>query len=299
MRSAAATTSTGDDLPDLGAVKIPLGSRSVASCVASGLSGFGQQLLEQRERPRVAGLAEPEQRLAPHRRLGVGARDANEGGDTRLARLLRQGEYRLLLHVPVHVGIVYQVGELLSRRFARGLTEPEHRLMTSAPGRAIVTGQLQEHRPDDDRIRERRGQYRLLAGARVFAGGETEQEVHRLARRRCAEVGDGRIPRRGDPAPSHVGAERLYPAGPDGERDTHRSRLAIVLDLIVVEAVVERDRASPSSPPALPAGALQRDDVVSVAAHPGTGGEAQPDGAVGCGGDPGAEALGEDRKSVV
>ncbi len=32
---------------------------------------------------------------------------------------------------------------------------------------------------------------------------------------------------------------------------------------------------------------------MTVAAHPGTGGEAQPDGAVGRGGDSGAEALGD------
>src|SRR5256714_1509950 len=84
----------------------------------------------------------------------------------------------------------------------------------------------------------------------------------------------------------------MYPAGPHGHRKAHRSRLAIVLDLIVVEAVVERDRAPPSPPPALPAGALEGDYTVSVAAYAGTGGEAQPDRAVRCGRDSSAEALG-------
>src|SRR5207244_677433 len=98
--------------------------------------------------------------------------------------------------------------------------------------------------------------------------------------------------RRGDPARCHVGAERLHAAGPDSERYAHRSRLAIVLDLIVVEAAVDRDRTSPSPPPALPAGALECDYALSVAAYAGTGGEAQPDRAVGRGGDSGREALG-------
>src|SRR5207247_9053371 len=72
----------------------------------------------------------------------------------------------------------------------------------------------------------------------------------------------------------------------------HRPRLAIVLDLIVVEAAVEGDRPSPSPPPALPVGALEGDYAVSVPAYAGTGGEAQPDRAVGCGGHSGGEALG-------
>src|SRR2546427_12506603 len=87
-------------------------------------------------------------------------------------------------------------------------------------------------------------------------------------------------------------SERLHAAGPDSERYAHRPRLAIVLDLIVVEAVVERDRPPPSPPPALPAGAFEGDYAVSVAAYAGTGGEAQPDRAVRCGGDSGVEALG-------
>src|SRR2546422_10623467 len=131
-----------------------------------------------------------------------------------------------------------------------------------------------------------------------LAGGEAEQEVDGVARRHGAEVGDHGVSRRGDPAPCHVGAERLHAAGPDSERYAHRPRLAIVLDLIVVEAAVDRDRTSPSPPPALPTGALEGDYAVSVAAYAGTGGEAQPDRAVGCGRDSSAEALG-DRKSVV
>src|SRR5207237_8004693 len=106
------------------------------------------------------------------------------------------------------------------------------------------------------------------------------------------EVGEAGAPPRGDPAPSDVGAERLHPTSPDGERDAHRARLAVVLDLITVEAAVDRDRASSSSPPAFPPGALEGDDVVTVAAPAGTGGDAQRDDAVGGGGDPGAEALG-------
>src|SRR5437867_1820407 len=95
------------------------------------------------------------------------------------------------------------------------------------------------------------------------------------------------------PAASHIGAKRMYPAGPHGERNAYRSRLAIVLDLIVVEAVVERGRAPPSPPPALPAGAFEGDDVTPIPAHPGTGGEAQPDRAVRCARDSSAEALGD------
>src|SRR5438309_7863302 len=40
MRSAAATTSTGDDLPDLGAVKIPREGKPVVSPVTSGCQGL-------------------------------------------------------------------------------------------------------------------------------------------------------------------------------------------------------------------------------------------------------------------
>src|SRR5882762_2734533 len=121
------------------------------------LSGLGQELLEERKCARVPGLAEPEKRLAPHPLLRVRAGNPNEGGDTGLARLLRRGEDRLLLHVPVQVGIVYQVGQAARRGVARGLTEPEHRLTAGAPGRARVAGEGQERRPDGDRVRERGG----------------------------------------------------------------------------------------------------------------------------------------------
>src|ERR1041385_7929190 len=108
MRTAAATTSTGDDLPDLGAVKIP------------------------RE------------------------------GTPAAPRLRRQGEARRLLHVTVQVDIAYQVGKVVGRGVARGLSEPEHCLTAGALGRAVVPGELQESRPDSDRIRQGRREDRLF-----------------------------------------------------------------------------------------------------------------------------------------
>src|SRR5207247_2427445 len=91
-------------------------------------SGFGQKLLEERQGARVAGLAEPEQRLAPHARLRVSSGDPDEGGDAGVVRLLRQGEDRLLLHVPVEVAIAYQVGQVCRSGVAGSLSEPAHRL---------------------------------------------------------------------------------------------------------------------------------------------------------------------------
>src|SRR5438046_10593724 len=92
-------------------------------------SGFGQKLLEERQGPRVAGLAEPEQRLAPHPRLRVRSGDPDEGGDAGVVRLLRQGEDGLLLHVTVQVGIVYLVGQSLRRGVAGGQYDPHYSLM--------------------------------------------------------------------------------------------------------------------------------------------------------------------------
>src|SRR5205823_1953017 len=224
-------------------------------------SGLGQDLLEEGKGARVAGLAEPEQRLAPYARVRVCAGDPDEGGNTGVARLLGQGEDCLLLHVPVHVAIVDQVGKPAGRRVAGCLAEPEHRLAAGARGRPIVAGELQEHGPDRDRVREGGGQNRFFSPASVLASREAEQEIDRVARRRGAEIGDGGVSRRGDSAPSHVRAERLHPAGPDGERHAHRARLAVVFDLVAAEAAVERDRATPSPPPALPADPLEGGDA--------------------------------------
>src|SRR5438093_4586642 len=188
-RSAAATTSISDDLPHVGAAgRYPRGSAPVLSPVASRASGFGQQLLEQRQRARVAGLAEPEQRLAPYARLRVCAGDADEGGDPGVVRLLRQGEDRLLLHVPVHVSFVDQVGEAAGRGVAGSLAEPKHRLAAGASGRAVVARELQEQRPHSDRVREGQGQNGLFSPPGVLLRREAEQEVHGVARRDGAEV---------------------------------------------------------------------------------------------------------------
>src|SRR5439155_12270169 len=121
------------------------------------LSGLGQQLLEQPKGARVVGLAEPEQGLAPDATLRVRAGDPDECRHTGVPRLLGQGEHRLLFHVPIDVAVVDQVGETAGRGVSRGLAEPEHRLMAGAPRRVVVTGELQEQRPDDHRVSERGG----------------------------------------------------------------------------------------------------------------------------------------------
>src|SRR5205814_481628 len=80
-----------------------------------------------------------------------------------------------------------------------------------AAGRAVVARELQEQRPHSDRVREGQGQYSLFSPSGVLLRREAEQELHGVARRDGAEVGDGGVPPRGDPAPSDVGAERLHP----------------------------------------------------------------------------------------
>src|SRR6267143_5506620 len=107
-------------------------------------SGLGQELLEEGQSTWVAGLAEPEQCLAPHGPLRVRAGNPDEGGDAGVARLLRQGEDRLLLHVQIEVGFVYQVGKVVGSGITCGLAEPEHRLTAGAPRGAVVAGEPQE-----------------------------------------------------------------------------------------------------------------------------------------------------------
>jgi len=143
-------------------------------------------------------LAEPEECLAPHPRLRVRAGDPNERGTPAFVRLLRQGEDRLLLHVPVEVGIVYQVGQVVSRGVGPGLTDRTP-LLTSAPWRRIVAGDLQAARPNGDRSARVAGSIASSPPRVSSRVGEAEQEVDGRPCRRGAEVGDGGLSRRGDP----------------------------------------------------------------------------------------------------
>src|SRR5207245_10366167 len=96
--------------------------------------------------------------------------------------------------------MVYLVGKVRGSGVAGGLSEPDHRLTAGALRRAIIAGEPQEHRPDGNRVREGHGEYRLFPRARVFAGGEAEQEVYGVARRGGAEIGGHRVWARSDPA---------------------------------------------------------------------------------------------------
>src|SRR5690242_3115925 len=91
------------------------------------LSGLGEELLEERQGPRVVRLAQPEDRLLPDLGVLVLARDPDQGRNPLVPGTLGEREDRLPPHLAV-LGLVAGEGiEPAGRRLARGLGEPEDR----------------------------------------------------------------------------------------------------------------------------------------------------------------------------
>ena len=81
---------------------------------------FLEQLLEQIDRPRIPGLAEPEQRLLSQLGITARAHNVNERGNALVPRPLREREDRRLAHLAVDTGVSREGVEALRRRRVLG-----------------------------------------------------------------------------------------------------------------------------------------------------------------------------------
>src|SRR5437899_9252525 len=121
------------------------------------VSGPGEQLLEQRDRPGVVGLAQPEEGLLADRRTAMRAGDTDQRGDAFVVRALGEGEYGALLHRLVHVVRVHQVAQAARRCLPRRLPQPEYGRAARFLRDSGVAGEPEQVGPYGDAVGEDRG----------------------------------------------------------------------------------------------------------------------------------------------
>src|SRR5207253_6548017 len=230
---------------------------------------FGEDLLEQCDRPRVVRLTEPEEGLLTHARTGVGAGDADQGRHAFLMPQLRQGEHGALLHLELHARVVHQLAEPAGRGLAGRLTEPED---GRAPGLARQrgrAGETQQVGPDGDAVRQDGREYGVVASVPGAMRGEVEEIAGGGGGRDGPEIGDRGVPG-GAPGAADVGPHPADPPAHLPECHPRRPRLTGAPSIVVV--IVAGGDAMPAAAAVV---ALERDHVAAVAAHTGSRGEGE------------------------
>src|SRR3989475_1762442 len=199
------------------------------------VSGPGEQLLEQRDRPGVVGLAQPEEGLLADRRTVMRAGDPDQRGDAFVVRALGEGEDGALLHRQVHVVRVHEVAQAAGRRLPRRLPQPEYGRAAGFLRDSGVAGEPEQVGPYGDAVGEDRGKDGVPPDLTADPCRHIEQEARGGRRRDRAEV-------------RHVGAARgaLLAAHEDpyprdlpaahGQRDPRRALRAGAVAVVVVVA---------------------------------------------------------------
>src|SRR2546428_374502 len=225
------------------------------------LSGPGEQLLEQRDRAGVVGVAQPEEGLLADRRTVMRAGEPDQRGDPFVVRALGEGEDGALLHRQVHVVRVHEVAQAAGRRLPRRLPQPEYRRTARFLRDSRVAGEAEQVGPHGDAVGEDRGKDRLPPDLAAGTRRHIEQEARGGRSRDGAEVRH-RCAARGALLTAHEDPHPGDLAAAHGQRDPRGTLRASTVAVVVVVAP-----GGDAVPAAARVVALERDDVAAIAAH--------------------------------